>query len=80
MSVLDAALLIHRIASTGKELKLKYIKMEEIFGQYKDIMRRRPDLTKAHNILGYRAKVTMEEAVRKIVDCRKREIENGGCK
>lgn len=53
MSVLDTALLTHKIASTGKELKLEYIKMEDIFGKYKDIMRRRPDLTKAQNLLGY---------------------------
>jgi UDP-glucose 4-epimerase len=76
MSVLDAAILIHKIASTGKELKLKYIKMEEIFGQYKDIIRRRPDLTKAQNILGYRPKISMEEAVRRIVDLRRKEVEN----
>jgi UDP-glucose 4-epimerase len=77
MSVLDAAILIHKIAATGKELKLKYIAMEDIFGQYKDIIRRKPDLTKAKNVLGYRPRVSMEEAIRRIVDIRRKEIENG---
>jgi len=76
MSVIDTALLIHKIASTGKELKLKYIKMEDIFGKYKDILRRRPDLTKAQNLLGYKPKISIEEAIRRTVEHRKKEIEN----
>ena len=76
LSVIDAAYLIHRIAETGKELKLKFIKMEEIFGKYKDIMRRIPDLTKAKRILGYEPKVSMEKAIRHIISHRKIELEN----
>jgi nucleoside-diphosphate-sugar epimerase len=78
MSIIDTALLIHKIASTGKELKLKYIKMEDIFGKYKDILRRRPDLTKAQNLLGYESKTSMEDSIRKIVEYRRKEIENSG--
>jgi UDP-glucose 4-epimerase len=74
MSVMDAAGLIHKIADTGKELKLKFVRMEDVFGQYKDILRRRPDLTKAKEILGYEAKVPMEEAVRRIVAERKTHL------
>jgi len=77
MSVLDAAILIHKVAATGKELKLKYIGMDEIFGRYKDILRRRPDLTKAKNLLGYAPRISMEEAVRRIVEQRKIERMNG---
>ena len=76
MSVIDTALLIHKIASTGKELKLKYIKMEDVFGKYKDILRRRPDLTKAQNFLGYKPKISIEEAIRRTVEHRRKEIEN----
>jgi UDP-glucose 4-epimerase len=63
MSVLDSAYLIHKIANTGKKLKLRFVPMEEIFGKYKDIMRRVPDLTKAKEILGYSPKFTMSEAI-----------------
>ena len=73
MSVLDAAILIHKTAATGRELKLRYVRMEEIFGQYKDILRRKPDLTKARSILGYEPRISMEEAVRRIVKVRKGE-------
>ena len=76
MSVIDTAYLIHKIASTGKEIKLKYVKMEEIFGKYKDIMRRRPDLTKAKKLLGYEPKISMEEATKRIIKHRRKEIEN----
>ena len=75
MSVIDTARLIHEIASTGKELKLKYVKMEDIFGKYKDIVRRRPDLTKARKILGYEPKVSMEEAIRRTIDLRRKETD-----
>jgi UDP-glucose 4-epimerase len=76
MSVIDTAHLIHEIASTGKKLKLKYIKMEEIFGNYKDILRRRPDLTKAKKLLGYEPKTNMREAIEKVIEYRKQEIQN----
>ena len=64
LSVIDTARLIHRVANTGKELKVKFVPMNEVFGKYKDIMRRIPDLTKARTILGYEPKVRLEEAIR----------------
>lgn len=73
MSVLDAAKLIHNLAGTGKELKLKFIPMAEIFGKYKDIMRRIPDLSKAERLLGYRPKVSMQEAIRLTLNEARRE-------
>ena len=71
MSVIESAYLIHKLARTGKEIKLKFIKMDEIFGQYKDIMRRRPDLTKARKLLNYEPKTNMEEAIKKVIEHRK---------
>jgi UDP-glucose 4-epimerase len=63
MSVIDAARLIHRLARTGKELKLRFIPVQEVFGAYKDILRRVPDLRKAEALLGYRPKHSMEAAI-----------------
>ena len=63
MSVLEAARLIHRLADTGKELKINFVPMNEIFGEYKDITRRCPDLSKARSILGYEPRVSMKDAV-----------------
>jgi UDP-glucose 4-epimerase len=63
MSVLDSAKLIHQIANTGHELKINFIPMSAVFGEYKDIMRRIPCLDKAKNILGYVPKVKMKDAI-----------------
>jgi UDP-glucose 4-epimerase len=73
MSVLESARLIHELAATSKELKLKYVPFDEIFGKYKDIQRRIPDLRKAEQLLGYKPKVPIKEAIFATIDaCRER--------
>jgi UDP-glucose 4-epimerase len=64
LSVLDTAKLIHQLAGTKDPLKIKFVPMSEVFGKYKDILRRIPDLTKAKSILGYQPKVKLAEAIR----------------
>lgn len=64
LSVVETANLIHSIANTGKDLKIKFIPMSTVFGQYKDIMRRIPDLTKAKELLGYEPQVKFEDAIK----------------
>ncbi len=68
ISVLDCAKLIHELAGTGKELKIKLVPFNEVFGKYKDIMRRVPDLTKAAKLLGYRPRVGTEEAISLMIE------------
>ena len=63
MSVIASAKLIHKLANTGKKLKLKFVPFKEIFGEYVDIMRRVPDLSKAKRILNYSPKVKLREAI-----------------
>ena len=65
ISVLESAKIIHKVATTGKDLRLKFIPLKEIFGEYKDIIRRVPDLTKAKDILGYIPKYSFEKATKK---------------
>ena len=67
LSVIDTANLIYEIANTGKNRKIKFVPMSEIFGKYKDIMRRIPDLTKAKNILGYQPKVKLADAIKETI-------------
>lgn len=74
LSVIEAAHLISELAATGYELKLKYVPMEEIFGKYKDIMRRVPDLSKAYNLLAYKPKISMEEAIRRTITQRRNDM------
>lgn len=64
-SVLDAAHLIHDLAGTGRPLKLRFVPHEEIFGGYREVPRRVPDLSKAQALLGYRPRVPFEEGVRR---------------
>jgi UDP-glucose 4-epimerase len=72
LSVIDTAKLIHEIAATGKDLKIKFVPMSEVFGKYKDIMRRIPDLSKAKRILGYEPKTRLKDAIVATID----EIKN----
>lgn len=67
LSVLDTAILIHQIADTGKKLKLKFVPMAEVFGDYKEISRRKPDLSKARNLLEFTPTVSLEDGLRKTI-------------
>ena len=56
----------------GKPLKLKFVSTETIFGRYKDIKRRRPDLSKAKLLLGYKPELALEEGFLKVINARKK--------
>tara|TARA_B100000315_G_scaffold138447_1_gene127428 strand:- start:61 stop:1044 length:984 start_codon:yes stop_codon:yes gene_type:complete len=71
ISVLDSAKIIHKIISSGKKLDIEFIPYENVFGSYKDIQKRKPDLKKAKDILGFTPKVTFEDGVRKTLDVMK---------
>jgi UDP-glucose 4-epimerase len=69
MTILQSAHLIHELAKTKKELKLKFIPFDHVFGRgYKDIMRRVPDLEKARRLLNYTSKVSMSEGIVMTID------------
>jgi len=72
ISVIECARIVHRLANTGKPLKTKFIPMSELFGQYKDIQRRKPDLTKAIRLLGYRPRLTFEQGLQLVIAERRR--------
>jgi len=74
MSVLDSAKLIHELSGSDKELKIKFISTENIFGRYKDIKRRRPDLAKARSLLGFELGVSLEDGIRIVIDARRKEL------
>jgi nucleoside-diphosphate-sugar epimerase len=42
--------------------------MSDVFGKYKDIQRRIPDLSKAKNILGYSPKYKLSDAIKITID------------
>ncbi|MGC9324813.1 MAG: NAD-dependent epimerase/dehydratase family protein [Desulfomonilia bacterium] len=82
VSVLDSARLILDVVreETGleRELILNYIPFSAIYGQYKDIMRRFPDLSKAKRLLNYEPRYRLREAVRTTVQIKYQELQAKG--
>lgn len=68
ISVLDMALLIHELAKTSKPIKLKYVTIESVFGQYEEIMKRSIDMTKTKTILGYKQQIPVREGLKLIIE------------
>jgi UDP-glucose 4-epimerase len=67
MSVRDSAKIIiktaRRLSGMAGKARIKYIPMKKIFGDYKEIRRRTPDLSKAHRVLGYKPAISFRKAV-----------------
>lgn len=75
VSVIDCAHLIHHLCDTGRPLKLRYVPMQEIFGNYREVHRRVPDLSKAKTLLGYKPRTSFEEGLAMTIRERKRQLE-----
>lgn len=71
VSVFESAKIIHRIARTGRPLRVKFVPQKKVHGTYKEIARRVPDLRKAKKLLGYAPRVSFEEAVRRVIAYRR---------
>ena len=82
VSVLDSARLIvdviNRETDLKRELKINFVPFSTIFGQYKDIMRRLPDLSKARLLLDYEPRYRLREAVKTTVQVKYQELREGG--
>lgn len=70
LSVIATARLIHKLMRTGRPLRIKKVPMRRVFGSYREIKRRIPDLRKARRILGYAPKVKLVDAIRRVVETR----------
>lgn len=74
VSIINSAHLIHKIANTGKKLKLKFVPYKDVFGEYKDVMRRVPDLSKAKRILGYSPKISLSDGIKRTIEYQKKSL------
>ena len=73
MSVLDSAYLVAEILGIEKkDLEIDFIPEEDIYGEYKDLRRRLPDLTKAKELLGYEPKIKFKEAIQLVAETLKK--------
>ena len=77
MSIIKSAYLIHKIAKTGKRIKLKFIPHKRIFGTYKEIKRRVPSLKKAKDILGYYPKISLFDGTKITIEEYRKSLKKG---
>ncbi|MBK7872933.1 MAG: GDP-mannose 4,6-dehydratase [Saprospiraceae bacterium] len=77
ITILDLAKLLKRLSGTPGELKYELIPYDQISKgrKYQDVMRRVPDTTKSEKILGFKAKVGVEEGMLKAIEWQRQFIE-----
>ena len=66
MSILDHAKMI--IEMTNSKSLIKFIGEEIAHGKYKDIRRRKPDLTKIRSLIGYEQKTNFKQSLKKVIE------------
>lgn len=67
--IVELARMIHRLADTPEPLKLEFVPYAQISGkEYQDVRRRVPDVTKAEELLGFNAKVTLEDGLLRTIE------------
>lgn len=69
ITIVDLAKLIHRLSGVTQPLRLEMIPYKQISGRdYEDVLRRVPDTTKAHDLLGFSAKVALEQGLLQTIE------------
>ena len=69
ITILDLAKTIKRLSNTPGELKVEFISYESFTGQrYDDVLRRVPDLRRCEEILGVKAKVSLEQGLLRTIE------------
>lgn len=73
ITILGLAELIKEVSNTEGELKVELIPYDQIAKgrKYQDVMRRVPDTSKAERLLGFKAKVSVEEGMRRTFEWQK---------
>jgi UDP-glucose 4-epimerase len=73
ITILDLAKTIKRLSGTPGEVKIEFVPYESFTGKkYEDVMRRVPDTTHCERILGVKAKVSLEEGLRRTIEWQRR--------
>jgi len=63
ISILDLALVIHRLSEVGGKPRIKMVPYESFTANYEDVMRRVPDISRMRQVLGYEPKVGLVEGL-----------------
>ena len=67
-SILETAKIIHQLSGVKTPLRINFVPLKKIFGTYREIKRRVPDLAKAKKILNYTPQVSYREGLKRIID------------
>lgn len=69
ISIVELARTLHALSGSAEPLRLEFIPYQKINGQeYEDVMRRIPDVQKAESLLGFKARVSLEEGLKKTIE------------
>lgn len=73
INIVDLATMIHRLADPPDPLRLEFIPYQQISSgrEYEDVRRRVPDVTKAQQLLGFKAKMSLEEGLLHTIEWQK---------
>lgn len=72
ISIKDLAKLIYEIIDPACIPNIKYISHQQAFGTYEEVLQRKPDLSKARQILGYEPCISNTEGLQRTVEWHKR--------
>lgn len=68
ISIVELAKLIHKLSGSNDALRLEFVPYKKISGQdYEDVRRRIPDVSKAESLLGFKARVSLEDGLRQTI-------------
>jgi UDP-glucose 4-epimerase len=73
ITILELARRIKRLSGTAGELIVRFVPYEELGGGYQDVMRRVPQPGKARALLGFEARVPLDEGLIKTIEWQRSE-------
>ena len=68
VTILELATRMHRAVGNGRSLGVEFVGYEELPGNYQDVRHRVPDTSKARELLGFEAQVSLDEGLRLTLD------------
>ena len=72
IEIVELARMIHRLAGVPQPLRLEFVPYAQISGkEYQDVRRRVPDVTKAEELLGFEARVSLEKGLLQTIEWQK---------
>jgi len=69
ISIVELANVIHGLSGSKEPLRLEFVPYNKISGKdYEDVRRRIPDVSKAEQLLGFKARVPLEEGLKRTIE------------